>query len=67
MMCLHKAIKACMRRRNPALRAWLPHEEIVRLMDRLSEKVIKGTSFANWREAMAFIRGKEIGDGNKRR
>jgi len=59
---LHETINDLLRQRNHPLKTRLSHEEIVQLMDKLSEKMAESPPFATWQEAMAFIRGKDCHD-----
>jgi predicted HTH domain antitoxin len=54
---LHQEIKVQMQREDPELDYKLLHNEVVELMDRLSEKIAKGMPYESVEEAEAFMRG----------
>lgn len=54
---LHEETKAQMRREYPELNHKLSHDEVVELMDGLSEKIAKGMPYESMEEAEAFMRG----------
>ncbi len=54
---LHQEIKAQMQQEDPELNHKLSRDEVVELMDGLSEKIAKGMSYESVEEAEAFMRG----------
>jgi len=53
---LYRGFKDRLRQRYSSL-GDLPREQVVTMMERLSEKVVEGMAFATWQEAEAFMRG----------